>query len=248
MLVAMKTDRHDARTDSSMLFYDPFYVVVMLASLVIALVAQAWVSAEVRAKGNLQLRSGLSGADVARLVLAQSGLAGVRLEESRGWLTDHYDPSTRTLRLSPDTFEGSSVAAAGIAAHEAGHAIQHARRYWPMAVRQRLVPVANVGTQLGVLFIMIGLGIGALGLAKIGVLVFGGFVLFTLVTLPVEIDASQRARRALAESGALGRDELEGVSRVLRAAAGTYVAAALTAILQLLYFVSRVSGARRRRA
>ncbi len=229
-----------------MWFFDPYYVLVMLVSLGLALAAQAWVVAAIRTQTEIPLRSGFSGADVARMVLASSGLPGVRLEESQGWLGDHYDPSARTLHLSQETYEGRSIAAAGIAAHEAGHAIQHAEGYWPMTLRQRLVPVANIGTQLGVVLVVIGLAMGALGLAKLGVLVFAGFVLFTLVTLPVEIDASRRARTVLAQSGWLAPEELDGVGRVLRAAAATYVAAALTALLQLLYFVMRVYGARRR--
>ncbi len=229
-----------------MLYFDPLYLAVMAACLLLSLGAQAWVMAAVRSQANVPLRSGMSGAQVAAIVLRSSGLAGVQLECSAGWLGDHYDPSTRTLRLSPDSFEGRSVAAAGIAAHEAGHAIQHARGYWPMSLRQRLVPVANIGTQLGVLLVIFGLALGAFGLAKLGILVFSGFVLFTVVTLPVEIDASRRARAALAQSGVLASDELDGVGRVLRAAAATYVAAALTAILQLLYFILRVYGSRRR--
>ncbi len=228
------------------MIFDPLYLALMVVSLFVALAAQAWVVSAVRSQSDVLLRSGLSGAQIASIVLERSGLPGVRLEESQGLLTDHYDPTTRTLRLSHDNYAGRSVAAAGIAAHEAGHAIQHARRYWPMALRQRLVPVANIGTQLGVLLVLIGLGIGALGLARLGVLVFAGFVLFTIVTLPVEMDASARARKALAESGMLAPDELAGVARVLRAAAATYLAATVTAILQLLYFVARVSGARRR--
>jgi len=229
-----------------MLFFDPLYFVVMVASLLVSLGAQAWVLTAIRSQAVVPMRSGLTGGQVARMVLRASGLAEVRLALSEGWLTDHYDPSTRTLRLSPDNYYGTSVAAAGIAAHEAGHAIQDARRYWPMALRQRLVPAANVGTQLGVLLVVVGLAMRALGVAELGVLTFAGFVLFTLVTLPVEIDASRRARTALAQSGAFAPDELAGIGRVLRAAAATYVAGALTAIMQLLYFAARVAGARRR--
>ena len=229
-----------------MYFYDPLYLLVMGVALVLGLGAQAWVTFAVRAQSGVPLRSGMSGADVASLVLRRSGLAGVRIEETTGWLSDHYDPTTRTLRLSPDNFEGRSVAAAGIAAHEAGHAIQHAQGYWPMGVRQKLVPLANLGTQLGVLLIAFGMFLGMFGLAKIGVVVFAAFVLFTIVTLPVEIDASVRAHRALAATGALAPAELDGVGRVLRAAAATYVAATLTAILQLLYYGLRVFGGGRR--
>jgi Zn-dependent membrane protease YugP len=229
-----------------MYFFDPLYLLVMLVSLVLGVGAQVWVTAAVRAQSNVPLGSGMSGADVARLVLAASGLRGVHIEESQGWLSDHYDPRSRTLRLSPDNFWGRSVAAAGISAHEAGHAIQHARRFWPMQVRQRLVPVANVGTQLGVMMVMFGLLLGWLGVAKIGVLVFAGFVAFTVITLPVEIDASRRAYAALADARVFAPAELAGVAKVLRAAAATYVAATLTAILQLLYFALRVFGGQRR--
>ncbi len=228
-----------------MFFYDPLYLLVMVVTLALGLGAQAWVAAAVRAQSDVLLRSGLTGGDVAAMLLRQSGLPGVHIEEAHGWLGDHYDPTTRTLRLSPDNLYGRSVAAAGIAAHEAGHALQHAQRYWPMAFRQKLVPMANLGTQLGVLMVAFGLVLGWLGVAKIGLLVFAGFVLFTIVTLPVEIDASRRARAALAGTGMLSATELEGVSRVLRAAAATYVAATVTAILQLLYYGLRVFGGRR---
>lgn len=229
-----------------MYFYDPLYLLVMVVSLVLGLAAQAWVTMAVRAQANVPLRSGMSGADVASLVLRASGLAGVRIEPSHGWLSDHYDPTTRTLRLSEDNYWGRSVAAAGIAAHEAGHAIQDARGFWPMRVRQKLVPVANIGTQLGVLMVMFGLMLGWVGVAQIGVLVFAGFVAFTVITLPVEIDASRRAHAALAHTGMFAPQELSGVGRVLRAAAATYVAATITAVLQLLYFALRVFGGQRR--
>lgn len=229
-----------------MYFYDPLYLLVIGVGLVLGLAAQAWVTFAVRSQSRVPLHAGMTGADVATFVLQRSGLTGVRIEETTGWLSDHYDPSSRTLRLSPENFEGRSVAAAGIAAHEAGHALQHAQGYWPMSIRQRLVPVANIGTQLGVLLIVFGMFVGMLGLAKLGVLVFAGFVLFTIVTLPVEIDASMRAHRALASTGVLLPAELDGVGRVLRAAAATYVAATITALLQLLYYGLRVFGGGRR--
>lgn len=228
-----------------MLLVDPLYLIVMGIGLALTLGAQAWVSSAVTRFRRVALGHGLHGADVARLILRQRGIGGVRVEEVGGFLTDHYDPSTRTLRLSPDNFRGRSVAAAGIAAHEVGHAVQHAEGYKPMLIRQKLVPVANLGTNLGVLLIVIGFLLGAAGLAQVGVALFAGFVAFTLVTLPVEIDASARAKRALAEAGLLSPAELDGVSRVLRAAAATYVAAAAVAVLQLLYFVLRARGGRR---
>jgi hypothetical protein len=223
-----------------MYFFDPLYMLLMGVALVLSLGAQVWVMAAIKSQSDVPLRAGLSGAQIAQMILARTGLSGLRIEETSGWLGDHYDPSTRTLRLTHDSYYGRSVAAAGIAAHEAGHAVQHAQGYWPMQIRQRLVLPANIGTHLGVLLIMIGLPFGMLGLAKVGVVIFSAFVLFTLVTLPVELDASARAKAMLAESGVLSPPELDGVGRVLRAAAATYVAAALTAILQLLYFVLRV--------
>lgn len=229
------------------MFFDPLYLVIMIVSAAISFGAQMWVMAAVKSKSKVALRSGLTGADVAATILKQSRLPGVRIEMADGFLSDHYDPSTRTLRLSHDNFYGRSVAAAGIAAHEAGHAVQHAEGYWPMQIRQRLVPVANLGTQLGVILVMIGFALGFLGLAKIGVVVFAGFVAFTLITLPVEFNASTRAKAALARSGLLAGEELRGVSSVLTAAAATYVAAAVTAILQLLYFVLRLQGSDRDR-
>lgn len=228
--------------------FDPLYLLVMVVSAVLSLGAQLWVRAAVHRYKQVATAHGMRGADVAALILESSGVRGVRIEESHGFLSDHYDPSSRTLRLSADNFHGQSVAAAGIAAHEVGHALQHAQGYWPMKARQTLVPLANIGTNVGVIMVIIGLMIGALGLAKIGVVLFAGFVAFTLLTLPVELDASARAKRALAASGVLDAQELDGVARVLRAAAATYVAAAATAILQLLYFVLRVQGGRREHA
>src|SRR5690606_32367450 len=134
---------------------------------------------------------------------------------------------------------GRSVAAIGVAAHEVGHAIQHKQGYWPMVVRQKMVPVANIGTSLGIILVFAGMALGALGLAKVGVVLFGAFVAFTLITLPVELDASRRAYRSLQRLGLVSAAELKGVGAVLTAAAATYVAAATTAVLQLLYFMLR---------
>jgi Zn-dependent membrane protease YugP len=228
------------------MFFDPLYMVIMGLGMLLSLGAQAWVFFAVRTQSNVPLRSGMTGAEVAALVARRGGLTDVRIEETDGWLSDHYDPTSRTLRLSSANYHGRSVAAAGIAAHEAGHAIQHAQGYRPMALRQKMVPAANIGTQLGILLVAIGIGIGMLGLAKLGVIVFGAFVVFTVVTLPVEFDASQRAKAALASTGRFSAEELSGVNHVLSAAWATYLAAALSAMLQLAYFALRVSGASRR--
>jgi Zn-dependent membrane protease YugP len=221
------------------MFFDPLYLAVMGIGLLLSLGAQAWVMGAVKRWKQVPIGHGMAGADVARLILETEGIHDVRIEETPGTLSDHYDPRNKVLRLSPDHFRGASVAAAGIAAHEVGHAIQDKVGYGAMRLRQLMVPVANIGTNLGIIMVMIGLGIGATGLAKVGVLLFAGFVFFTLVTLPVEIDASRRAYAALSSSGVLTRQELGGVKQVLSAAAATYVAAALTAILQLLYFAYR---------
>lgn len=221
------------------MFIDPLYLIVMLVGLALSLGAQAWVKTTAHRWAQVGTRAGLSGAEVARLILRKHGIAEVRVEPVDGFLTDHYDPSTRTLRLSSANYHGHSVTAVGVAAHEVGHAIQHKVRYWPMTVRQRLVPVANVGTSLGIFLVMIGVFVGLLALAKLGAILFGAFVLFTLVTLPVEFDASKRAHATLKRMTVLNRAELEGVRRVLTAAAATYVAAAVTAVLQFLYFLLR---------
>ena len=224
---------------------DPLYLVVMIVSAVLSLGAQAWVTSAVHRASEIAIGAGMRGADVAALILRARGIRGVRIEEVGGFLSDHYDPGEKVLRLSPKNFHGASVAAAGIAAHEVGHAIQDAEGYWPMRARQALVPVANIGTNLGVVLVVLGMALGALGLAKVGVALFAGFVAFTLLTLPVEFDASARAKKALAASGAFHPEELAEVSSVLRAAAATYLAAAATAVLQLLYFVLRVNDRRR---
>jgi Zn-dependent membrane protease YugP len=222
-----------------MFFVDPLYLAVMGVGLVLSLGAQIWVKAAVRRYQKMPLAGGQTGKDVARSMLYKAGIHDVRIEEVQGFLSDHYDPSKKILRLSPDNFRGRSVAAAGIAAHEAGHAIQHRDGFAPMRLRQAMVPVANIGTNLGILLVIIGGFIGMLGLAKIGVLLFAAFVVFTLVTLPVEFDASRRAKLALAQGGVISPAEAAGVNKVLTAAAATYVAAAVTAILQLLYWAYR---------
>jgi len=221
-------------------YFDPLYIAVMAIGAVLSFGASAWTKAAVRRWSRVPTAQGWTGADVAAEILAAEGVDGVRIEPVRGFLSDHYDPRNRVLRLSPDIYGGRSVAAAGIAAHEVGHAIQHARGNQLMRVRQALVPVANIGTNLGIWVMIGGLAIGMTGLAKLGVLLFGGFVAFTVVTLPIELDASAKARRTLQKHGLLHGEELRGVSKVLTAAAMTYLAAAVSAVLQLLYWMMRL--------
>ena len=228
------------------MFFDPLYMMVMLLGAGLSMGAQLWVKKMVGKWQKVPIGRGLTGKDIAQLILDTKGISNVRIETVQGVLSDHYDPRGKVLRLSPAIYGGDTVAAAGIAAHEVGHAIQDREGYAPMRMRQLMVPVANIGTRLGMVLIFGGMMLRMAGLAKIGVLVFAGFVAFTIVTLPVEIDASMRAKRALNSAGVLSGREGDGVNQVLTAAAATYVAAAMTAIMQLLYFAWR-SGLLRRR-
>lgn len=184
-------------------------------------------------------RRGWSGADAARELIRQRGAAGVRVEETPGFLSDHYDPGAKVLRLSPDVYHGRSLAALGVAAHEAGHAIQHAKNYGPLSFRSLVVKPAMIGSNLGPFIATAGFAIQSTGMFWLGVIAFSMFVLFTLITLPVEFDASNRAVAALQETGMILPSEAPATKAVLRAAAMTYVAAAVAAILQLLYFLMR---------
>ena len=181
-------------------------------------------------------RSGITGADAAAAVLRASGLPDLKIRPVAGRLTDHYDPRNRTLNLSEDVMNARSLAAVGVAAHEAGHAIQDARGYAPMRIRQTLVPVATIGQSLWMLPVFAGLILGLAGLTTIGLLLFAAVVLFQLVTLPVEFDASRRAVVALRDQGLLAADELPGARGVLNAAALTYVAGFVASLGQLAYF------------
>jgi Zn-dependent membrane protease YugP len=214
-------------------------MLVLGVGLVLSLAAQVWVKSSVNRWSQIGTRRGLTGRDVAEAILRAERIGDVRVEPVAGFLSDHYSPSERVLRLSEDIFYGRSVAAAGIAAHEVGHAIQHKRGYWPMQLRQMLVPVAHIGTNLGVWLVVLGMIIGLTELATLGVLLFAGFVAFTLITLPVEFDASFRAREVLLAHGIVTPHEARGVSQVLTAAAATYLAAAVSAIMQLLYWALR---------
>jgi Zn-dependent membrane protease YugP len=190
----------------------------------------------------LRTRAGLTGAQTAATILRAADVRGVRIEDTPGQLTDHYDPSAKALRLSPDVFEGNSIASVGIAAHEVGHAIQDDRRYPLLVIRNAIVPLANFGSTAGIILLILGLVLAMSGLLWIGIAVFSLTVLFQLVNLPVEFDASRRARKMLLSTGMIMEDEEPEVARVLNAAALTYVAATLTSILTLLYYVTRASG------
>ena len=188
--------------------------------------------------------SGLSGAQTARTILDANGLNDVRVEEVPGQLTDHYDPGKQVVRLSTNNFRGGSVAAHAVAAHEVGHAIQHAKAYAPLKIRSALVPAANIGARFAPWLIIAGVVIGAMGLVTVGIVLFGLAVLFQVVTLPVEFDASRRAGQQLTTLGIATSGEIAGTKQVLNAAALTYVAAAAASVLYLLYYVSMFLGNR----
>ena len=225
-------------------YYDPTYL-LLIPGLILALYAQFKVSSTYARFKREPSRSGLTGAQIARQILDTNGCGDVRIERVPGSLTDHYDPENGVLRLSEEVYGSRSIAALGVAAHEAGHAIQDATDYGPMRIRATLVPVANIGSSAAIPLFMLGLIFSWEPLLKIGILCFSLAVLFYLVTLPVEFNASGRAVALLA-SGYLPEDEVQGVKKVLSAAALTYVAAALQAILQLLRLVLLANSRRRR--
>jgi Zn-dependent membrane protease YugP len=184
-------------------------------------------------------RSGITGAEAADRILRAYGLSDVRVEQTSGWLSDHYSPKERVLRLSSDVYGSPSVAAIGVAAHEVGHALQHGKGYAVMALWQMLVKPAAIGSNLSYFLIAGGMFLNFFDLAIVGIALFGVVVLFQIVTLPLEFNASSRAKQLIVEMGILGRDEMPGVSSVLGAAAMTYVAAAASSIATLLYYLVR---------
>jgi Zn-dependent membrane protease YugP len=231
-----------------MFFLDPRYLLFMMPAFLVMMLAQMYVSSAYRKWSQVQSRSRLSGAQAAQRLIQSGGLYDVRVEGIAGNLTDHYDPRSKELRLSQGVYQSSSVAALAIAAHELGHAMQDQDGYFPLRLRAALVPAVNVGSYLGWILIIIGLLLGATQLAYVGLLVFSLGLVFALATLPVELNASARAKRLLTDTGLIvGEDEARGVNSVLNAAALTYVAALITAALQLLYYATMVLGMGRRR-
>jgi Zn-dependent membrane protease YugP len=221
------------------LFFEPLYLVLILTALLLSVAAQGGVKSAFARYASVPNRRGITGAEAARGILATAGLGQVRIEPAQGFLSDHYDPRTRVLRLSGEVFHKAALAAVGVAAHEARHALQDAGGYAALRLRSALVPVAQIGSNLAWPLLLIGFVLQAAGMAKLGILLFAGAVLFQLVTLPVEFNASRRALLALEGAGVLSVDELPGARRVLSAAALTYVAAAVAAIAQLVYFLLR---------
>jgi len=223
--------------------FDPRYMMFMLPAFLLMMLAQWYVKSAYSRWSKVAARSRLTGAEAARRLISAGGLLGVQVEGVAGNLTDHYDPRQKVLRLSSGVYDSYSVAAVAIAAHELGHAMQDKEGYFPLRLGAAMVPAVNIGSYLGWILIVIGLLIQATQIAWLGVIVFSLGALFALATLPVELNASRRARQLLATSGIIaGEDEMRGVNNVLNAAAMTYVAALITAVLQLLYWVSVVAG------
>ena len=228
-------------------YWDPTYILVVIGA-VICMIASARVKGTFNKYSHLRSMSGMNGAQVAQRVLQAAGIYDVQVRHVSGSLTDHYDPRTKTVNLSDPVYNATSVAALGVAAHECGHAIQHAKNYAPLSIRSALVPIANFGSMLAWPVILIGLLFNTRSsglIIDIGILLFSAAVLFQLVTLPVEFDASRRALVMLRTQGILADDELKYTRRVLKSAALTYVASAAAAILQLLRIILITNGRRR---
>jgi uncharacterized protein len=216
------------------------YFLFALPGIILSMWAQARISTAYAAGSRIPASSGLSGAEAAALVMKAGGVSGVAIEPVAGELSDHYDPSRKILRLSHRVYAGQSLAAVGVAAHEAGHAIQDASHYPGLVVRNLIVPLASIGSSVFWVPVAAGLMFGLVRLILLGIVLFSITVVFQLVNLPVEFNASRRGRQILRETGAISTDEDQVVGKVLNAAALTYVAATLTSVLQLLYFLARL--------
>jgi hypothetical protein len=225
-----------------MIFLDPTYMIFMLPALILMIIAQSFVNGAYRKWSQVIARSGLTGAQAAQRLISAGGLS-ISISGVRGKLTDNYDPRRKVLNLSEGVYNSPSVAALAITAHELGHAMQDREGYFPLKLRAAMVPAVNIGSYLGWILIFIGMIFRQTNLAWLGVLVFSGGAIFALATLPVEFNASARAKQLLADTGMIGgEDERKGVNNVLNAASLTYVAGLIAAVMQLLYFISMVGG------
>jgi len=227
------------------LYFDPMYLIFALPALLLGLYAQMKIRTSYSKYLRVANSRGITGLNAARYLLDNAGLYDVEIEGTPGELSDHYDPSSRKLRLSRGVANSPSVAALGIVAHEVGHAVQHAEGYGPLRLRSAIVPVVNIGTWLGPILFIIGFLLQAYDLAVLGVIAFAGAAVFSLVTLPVELNASSRAMQMLTNTGLVTQQEYNGAKSVLSAAALTYVAAAAQSISTLLYYVFLLGGLRR---
>ena len=222
-----------------MLFMPMSYWLFAIPGLILAGIASFYTKSTFAKYSKFGASSELTGAEAARQMLADQGIDDVKIEQVRGFLSDHYDPMSRTLRLSPDVYGSRSLSAIGVACHEAGHALQHADGYAPLSIRSALVPMANFGSNAAYIFLMLGMLFRTPGLIQIGALVFLAAVAFSLVTLPVEWNASARAKALMVSSRIVGYQEASSAGKVLNAAFMTYVAAAVSALLTLVYYLMR---------
>jgi hypothetical protein len=221
------------------MIFDPMYLLFILPGLALSLWASFRTKSAFNKYSKVRSMNGYTGAQAARMLLDRAGLQDVKIGRSHGILSDHYNPLTRSLALSEPVFDSPSLAAIGVATHEAGHAIQHAEHYKPLWLRSVLVPTANIGSSIGYFVMLMGLMFASQGMVLIGAVLFGTVLLFQIVTLPVEFDASARAKQLVVAQGIISPTEREGVDKVLNAAALTYVAAAVSTLLTLLYFLMR---------
>lgn len=221
------------------MWFDPMYLMLMLPGLALSIWASLYTKSTFAKFARVPAAHGFTGAQAAAEMLERQGVRTVSIEQGRGFLSDHYDPRSQTLRLSPDVYNGRSLSAVGVACHEAGHALQHAQGYAPLAIRSALVPVASFGSNFSYLVFVVGFLLRSQGLILLGIGLFCLAVLFTLVTLPVEWNASARAKRAMVSTGMLSPQEQPGAGAVLNAAFMTYVAAAVSALMMLLYYLLR---------
>ncbi len=225
-------------------FYDYYYIILVIPAMILAMWAQFKVKSTYNKFSQVRNTKGITGAYAAQAVLTHYGINDVRIEQVSGKLSDHYDPKAKVIRLSTDVYGGSSIAAVGIACHEAGHAAQHAENYAPIKVRNTLVPVCNIGSALGIPLALLGYFLGFEPLILIGLLLYAAISLFHLVTLPVEFNASRRAIWVIDETGLLYGEETDGAKKVLKAAAMTYVASLIVALANLLRLVLRFNNRR----
>ena len=221
------------------MIFDPMSFLFILPGLALSIWASARVKSTFNKYSKVRSLRGLTGAEAAQELLRGAGITDVRIVRSHGVLSDHYNPITKTLALSEPVYNSDSIAAVGVATHEAGHAIQHARHYAPLWVRSALVPTANIGSSLGYFVMLIGLFMASTNMVLVGAVLFSAVLLFQIVTLPVEFNASNRAKALVVEHGIVTLQERQGIDKVLNAAALTYVAAAVSTLLTLLYFLWR---------
>lgn len=218
-------------------FFDPT-MILLVPAIIISFWAQSKINSAYNEYSQVRTINGYTGQQVARMMLDEAGLFDVRIELINSKLGDHYDPASKILRLSPEVYSGASISSAGIAAHEVGHALQHKERYAPLVIRNSIVPIVNIGSNVSWMLFFVGILLGFKGLTTLGIILFSGVVIFQLITLPVEFDASTRALNILKSRGILYGDETKSAQKVLDAAAMTYVAATLMAVSQLIRLIA----------